>query len=321
MLSKISFGVPPSLPTQPIQTKLIIPPLNKPSVFCLLWPSRLCTLRVTSDLVLFTNDADISHGFNITRDFKCPGCCFLLSWSIIHLILITFLSKSLFLRLLIYLHLLCPNSAFTEVEWQPLIPSLHAYLTGARNTGIFLWFLLLLFFFLARKSHALARKNMGKALNCGIWRQEFLILDPSKPFMSSGPWFPHPCSGDEELNSLEGPCQLWGTVFYHLQFLSNTKLIYGASEMFFLFSLLTSTHLSSKVSLLSPTQTLFPVPDSLYLASFPPLQPRICVLMYKFILIIGTASASVFSWSFQRASVSCLSYSIQPLHWWPVGSF
>lgn len=152
--------------------------------------------------------------------------------------------------------------------------------------------------------------------NCKLPRIKSTLISLYVP-----PWFPHPCSGDEELNSLEGPCQLWGTVFYHLQFLSNTKLIYGASEMFFLFSLLTSTHLSSKVSLLSPTQTSFPVPDSLYLASFPPLQPRICVLMYKFILIIGAASASVFSWSFQRASVSCLSYSIQPLHWWPVGSF
>lgn len=150
-----------------------------------------------------------------------------------------------------------------------LKPQLRAYFIGTGNPSTFLWFLWLLLFFLARQSHTLGRK---KIVNCGIWRQKSLILDPGKPFMPFGPWFPHQCSGGGELNSLGGSCQLWWMVIYHLWFLSNAGLIHGASEMlFFLFSLPTLTDLSSKASLPSPTQTSFPVPDSLYLASSPTL--------------------------------------------------
>lgn len=90
---KISLGVLPSLRTQPIPSKLVISLQTSPSVFCPLQPPSLLSLGVTSNLVLFPNDDDIPYGSSITRAFGCLGSCFLSSWSIIHLSLLTFLSK------------------------------------------------------------------------------------------------------------------------------------------------------------------------------------------------------------------------------------
>ena len=135
-----------------------------------------------------------------------------------------------------------------------------------------------------------------------------LLENPGKPFMFFGSWFPHPCSGDAELNCFECSCQLSCMLIYHMWFLSRARLIHGASGMlFFLHSLSTLIDLSSKANSPLPSfiQTLFPAPDS-FLASSPTLQPRVCMLIHKFTLIVGAASTSVVT-CLSRESLQCAS--------------